>query len=98
MADKNVTSYPKERIKILFLENISQSALHQFKKAGYTNIKVLPHALNEEELIKEIKQVHILGIRSKTRITKNVLQAATKLQVVGCFCIGVNQVDIKAAL
>ncbi|RYY18227.1 MAG: phosphoglycerate dehydrogenase, partial [Chitinophagaceae bacterium] len=98
MADKNVTSYPKERIKILFLENISQSALYQFKKAGYTNIEVLPHALSEQELIKEIKQVHILGIRSKTRITKSALQAATKLQVIGCFCIGVNQVDIKAAV
>ncbi len=97
MADKNVTSYPKERIKILFLENISQSALQHFTKAGYVNIKVLPHALSEEELIKEIKQVHILGIRSKTHVTKKVLDAAAKLQVIGCFCIGVNQVDLNAA-
>ncbi len=97
MADKNVTSYPKERIKILFLENISASALEHFSKAGYGNIRSLSHALSEEELIKEIKNVHILGIRSKTRVSKKVLAAASRLQAIGCFCIGVNQVDIEAA-
>src|SRR5882762_7053930 len=97
MADKKNTSYPKEKINILFLENISDVAVKYFNAAGYTNVKKLNGALSEEELIAAIKEVHLLGIRSKTLITKKVLDAATKLQAIGCFCIGVNQVDIKAA-
>lgn len=92
------TSYPKEKIKILFLENISDKAVERFKQAGYTNVKKLSGALSEEELIKEIKDVHLLGIRSKTKVTQKVLDHATKLQAIGCFCIGVNQVDLSAAL
>jgi D-3-phosphoglycerate dehydrogenase len=91
------TSYPKEKIRILFLENISDTAVKNFKGHGYTKVEKITKALTEEELIKEIKDVHILGIRSKTQITKKVLEAATKLQAIGCFCIGVNQVDLKAA-
>ncbi len=91
------TSYPKDKINILFLENISDKAVSYFKKQGYINIRKLNGALSEEELIKELKNVHLLGIRSKTQITKKVLQAATKLQAIGCFCIGVNQVDLDAA-
>lgn len=97
MSKQASTSYPKERINILFLENISEKAVQQFKQNGYTNIRKLSGALSEEELIKEIKDVHLIGIRSKTMITKKVLDAATKLQAIGCFCIGVNQVDLKAA-
>jgi D-3-phosphoglycerate dehydrogenase len=63
----------------------------------YTNVKKIGSALSEEELIKEVKDVHLLGIRSKTQITEKVLEAATKLQAIGCFCIGVNQVNLKAA-
>jgi D-3-phosphoglycerate dehydrogenase len=92
-----VTSYPKEKINILFLENISDKAVEFFKKHDYVNVKKLPGALSEEELIKQIKDVHLLGIRSKTHITQNVLNAAKKLQAIGCFCIGVNQVDLDAA-
>jgi len=92
-----VTSYPKEKINILFLENISDKAVEFFKKHDYVNVKKLPGALSEEELIKQIKDVHLLGIRSKTHITQNVLNAAKKLQAIGCFCIGVNQVDLNAA-
>lgn len=92
-----LTSYPKEKIKILFLENISDKAVQQFKQYGYTNVRKLGGAISEEDLIKEIKDVHLVGIRSKTQITKNVLAAAQKLQAIGCFCIGVNQVDLKAA-
>lgn len=92
-----LTSYPKEKIKILFLENISDKAVQLFRNNGYTNIKKLNGALSEDELIKEIKDVHLLGIRSKTQITKKVLEAAQKLQAIGCFCIGVNQVDLKTA-
>lgn len=91
------TSYPKEKIRILFLENISDTAVKNFKHHEYTNVEKITKALTEEELIKEIKDVHILGIRSKTQITKQVLEAAKKLQAIGCFCIGVNQVDLKAA-
>ena len=92
-----LTSYPKEKIKILFLENISDKAVQHFKQNGYTNVKKIGGALSEEELIKEVKDVHLLGIRSKTQITEKVLEAATKLQAIGCFCIGVNQVNLKAA-
>jgi D-3-phosphoglycerate dehydrogenase / 2-oxoglutarate reductase len=91
------TSYPKEKIRILFLENISEAAVKNFRQQGYVQVDKITKALTEEELIKEIKDVHILGIRSKTQITKKVLDAAVKLQAIGCFCIGVNQVDLKAA-
>jgi D-3-phosphoglycerate dehydrogenase len=91
------TSYPKNKIRILFLENISDVAVKNFKQYGYVQTEKITKALTEEELIDAIKDVHILGIRSKTQITKNVLNAAKKLQAIGCFCIGVNQVDLKTA-
>jgi len=91
------TSYPKEKINILFLENISDTAFEQFASNGYGSIKKLSGALDEATLIKEIKNVHLLGIRSKTQVTAAVLAAANKLQAIGCFCIGVNQVDVAAA-
>lgn len=91
------TSYPKDKINILFLENISDRAVEQFRRNGYKNIKRINGALNEEQLIKEIKDVHLLGIRSKTHVTEKVLSHSTKLQAIGCFCIGVNQVNLKAA-
>ena len=97
MADKETTSYPKEKINILFLENISDAAVKHFKDSGYASVRKLGGALSEEQLINEIKDVHILGIRSKSQITPRVLDAAKKLQAIGCFCIGVNQVDLKAA-
>lgn len=97
MADKKLTSYPKEKINILFLENISEAAAEQFTATGYSSVKKIKGAISEADLIKEIKNIHILGIRSKTQITAAVLQAASKLQAIGCFCIGVNQVDVDAA-
>ena len=97
MPDNKPTSYPKEKISILFLENISDTAVKQFREAGYTDIRKLSGALSEEQLIQEVKNVHILGIRSKTQITRKILEHASKLQAIGCFCIGVNQVDLKAA-
>src|SRR6186713_926811 len=98
MADKKSTSYPKEKINILFLENISDAAVKLFKDSGYASVRKLGGALSEEQLINEVKDVHLLGIRSKTQITPKVLDAAKKLQAIGCFCIGVNQVDLKAAI
>lgn len=97
MPDYKPTSYPKSKINILFLENISETAVKQFKDSGYVNVRKLNGALSEEDLIKEIKNVHLLGIRSKTQITKKILSHANKLQAIGCFCIGVNQVDIASA-
>ena len=96
MSNIDTTSYPKEKIKVLFLENISDKAVQYFKEQGYTDVKKVTGALSEEDLIKVIKDVHILGIRSKTFISKKVLDNAKKLQAIGCFCIGINQVDIKA--
>jgi D-3-phosphoglycerate dehydrogenase len=96
MSKNDLTSYPKDRIKVLFLENISDKAVQYFKQQGYADVKKVAGALSEEELIKVIKDVHILGIRSKTFISKKVLDSAKKLQAIGCFCIGVNQVDLKA--
>ena len=95
--DKQLTSYPKEKINILLLENISQKAASIFKNNGYNNVNLLPGALSEDELIKAVKDVHLLGIRSKTQVTQKVLQSAKKLQAIGCFCIGVNQVNLDAA-
>jgi D-3-phosphoglycerate dehydrogenase len=97
MVDKKSTSYPKEKINILFLENISDAAVKYFKDAGYASVRKVGGALSEEQLINEVKDVHLLGIRSKTQITSRVLDAAKKLQAIGCFCIGVNQVDLKSA-
>ncbi len=97
MADKKITSYPKEKINILFLENISDVAVKFFNESGYANVRKLNGALSEDQLIKEIKNVHLVGIRSKTKLTAKVLAAAEKLQAIGCFCIGVNQVDLTAA-
>src|SRR5205809_7902260 len=91
------TSYPKEKIRILFLENISDAAVKNFSKHGYVQVEKITKALSEDDLIREIKDVHILGIRSKTHITQKVLDAAKKLQAIGCFCIGVNQVNLHAA-
>ena len=91
------TSYPKERIKILLLENISDAAVRELGQYGYAEVHKLNGALSEEELMKAVKGVHLLGIRSKTKITKNVIEAADKLLAIGAFCIGVNQVDLKAA-
>lgn len=97
MGEKKITSYPKEKINILFLENISDVAVKYFNTAGYASVKKLGGALSEEELIAAVKNVHLLGIRSKTQVTKKVLDAAEKLQAIGCFCIGTNQVDLSAA-
>ncbi|NNC94817.1 MAG: phosphoglycerate dehydrogenase [Chitinophagales bacterium] len=92
-----LTSFPKDKIKILLLEGVSRSAVKNFNSEGYKNIEYLKGAMNEEELSKAIKDVHILGIRSKTQITKKIINAADKLVAVGCFCIGTNQVDLASA-
>lgn len=93
----NNTSLNKDKIKILLLEGVHQSALDALDKAGYSNIEFYKTALPEEELIEKIKNAHFVGIRSRTQLTANVLSHAKKLIAVGCFCIGTNQVDLDAA-
>lgn len=90
-------SLNKNKIKILLLENINKQATNEFKNAGYTNIENIKTALNKKELIEKIKDVHFIGIRSGTQIDTETLKAARKLITIGCFCIGVNQVDLKTA-
>ncbi|MBL8628105.1 MAG: phosphoglycerate dehydrogenase [Rhodospirillaceae bacterium] len=94
---KEKLSLPKSRIKVLLLENINKTAVELFKRQGYGSVEVLAGALDADELKAKLKDVHILGIRSRTKLTKDVLAAAEKLMAVGCFCIGTNQVDLKAA-
>ncbi len=91
------TSYPRSKVKVLLLENISDAAADELRLSGYIDITRHKGALSENELVEAIKGVHILGIRSKTHVTERVLEAADKLLAVGCFCIGTNQVDLKAA-
>ena len=92
------TSLDKSKIKILLLEGVHQSAVDNFHNAGYENIEHLPTSLDEESLIEKIRDVHFIGIRSRTQLTERVFEAAEKLVSVGCFCIGTNQVDLDAAL
>lgn len=94
---KTQTSYPRNKIKILLLENISDAAIRELEAGGYTSIERINGAMSEADLIKAVKGVHLIGIRSKTRVTKNVIEAADKLVAIGAFCIGVNQVDLNAA-
>ncbi|PJZ26265.1 D-3-phosphoglycerate dehydrogenase [Leptospira hartskeerlii] len=89
-------SYPKEKINVLLLENVHQDAFQLFQKDGF-NVRLLPQALGEDELSKEIENIHVLGIRSKTNLTAPVLARAKRLMTVGCFCIGTNQVDLAEA-
>ena len=91
------TSLAKDKIKILLLEDLHANAENYFRKHGYNNIESLKGALGGQELIDKIKDVHIIGIRSRTKLTADVFAAAEKLIAVGCFCIGTNQVDLEAA-
>lgn len=88
-------SYPKSRIKVLLLENVHPAALQLFEQEGF-NVELRKDALDEDELIEAIRDVSILGIRSKTNVTRRVLENANKLMTVGAFCIGTNQIDLDA--
>ena len=87
-------SYPKNRIKILLLENVHPDAFEKLSNDGFT-VETVSKSLSEDELIDRIKDVHVLGIRSKTKVTKRVIEAAEKLMVVGAFCIGTKQIDLE---
>jgi D-3-phosphoglycerate dehydrogenase len=90
-------SYPKNRIKVLLLENPDARAAELFRQEGY-QVELVPGALDEDELIQRIEGVSILGIRSKTNVTERVLAAANRLIAIGAFCIGTNQIDLPAAM
>ncbi|MBD8890510.1 phosphoglycerate dehydrogenase [Roseibium litorale] len=91
-------SRPKNQIRWLLLEGISPTATAILEKAGYTNYELLPTALDKDALIEKLQGVHIVGIRSRTQITAEVLEAAKTLVAVGCFSVGTNQVDLEAAV
>ena len=91
------TSLDKNKIKFLLLEGIHQCAVDALHGAGYTNVELLPRALEGQELLNKIADVHFIGIRSRTQLTAEVLAHANKLASIGCFCIGTNQVDLNAA-
>lgn len=97
MTTANTNSLAKDKIKILLLEGLHPSSLEELKSKGYSNIESLKTSLSESELIEKIANVHFIGIRSRTQLTDKVLSHANKLVAIGCFCIGTNQVDLKAA-
>jgi D-3-phosphoglycerate dehydrogenase len=90
-------SLPKDRIKVLLLEGINDSAVDLMKQAGYSNLERLPKALDRAALTEKIRGVHVLGIRSRTQLTPEIFAAADRLFAVGCFSVGTNQVDLEAA-
>ena len=90
-------SLDKDKIKVLLLEGVHPNSVDNFKSAGYTNVEYVKGSLEEEALIEKIRDVHFIGIRSRTHLTEEVLDAAQKLVAIGCFCIGTNQVDLAAA-
>jgi D-3-phosphoglycerate dehydrogenase len=91
------TSFPKQDIRVLLLEGISQTAIDVFRAAGYSQIELHAKSLPEDELKARIAEAHIVGIRSRTQLSAEVLAQAKRLIAVGCFCIGTNQVDLDAA-
>lgn len=88
-------SYPKSKIKVLLLENIEEAAKVNLEKEGY-QVELLRESLSEAELSKKIRDISVLGVRSKTRLTEKILKKANKLKVVGAFCIGTDQMDLDA--
>jgi D-3-phosphoglycerate dehydrogenase / 2-oxoglutarate reductase len=90
-------SLPKDRIRILLLEGVHDTAVELFARAGYTQVTRMPKALDGDALVDAVRGMHVIGIRSRTRLTEEVFEAADRLIAVGCFCIGTNQVDLQAA-
>ena len=91
-------SLSKDKIRILLLEGVHENAIRVFENAGYSNIEYHKKALEESDLKEKIKDAHIVGIRSRTQLTQEVIDGAEKLFSIGCFCIGTNQVDLRTAL
>ncbi len=83
-------SLEKDKIKFLLVEGVHQKALESLRAAGYTNIEYHKGALDAEQLKASIRDVHFIGLRSRTHLTEEVINAAEKLVAIGCFCIGTN--------
>ena len=92
------TSLDKSRIKVVLLEGVHDRAVENFARHGYKTVKRYKKALAGDELKDAIAGAHFVGIRSRTRLTKDVIAAAPKLVTVGAFCIGTNQIDLDAAM
>ena len=90
-------SLPKDRIKVLLLEGISETAAAAFSASGYSDIVRLKTAADGKDLIELLKDVRIVGIRSRTEITREIVDATDRLMAIGCFSVGTNQVDLGAA-
>jgi len=90
-------SLSKDKIRVLLLENVNDSAVRLFEANGYSEVERLKKALDPDELKRRLSGVHMLGIRSRTQLTPDVLEAADRLMAVGCFSVGTNQVDLDAA-
>jgi D-3-phosphoglycerate dehydrogenase / 2-oxoglutarate reductase len=97
VTDAPALSLPKDKIRVLLLEGVNDSALQRFAQTGYSNLERLPKALDGQALLDAVKGVHVLGIRSRTKLTAKALEAADRLIAVGCFSVGTNQVDLDAA-
>lgn len=97
MTPQTSLSLPKDRIKVLLLEGINDSAVELMQRAGYTNMVRLPKALDRDALLSALEGVHVLGIRSRTQLTEEIFEKAQRLFAVGCFSVGTNQVDLEAA-
>ncbi|OSX67502.1 hypothetical protein POSPLADRAFT_1164885 [Postia placenta MAD-698-R-SB12] len=95
-APKVLHPVDNDDLRLLLLENISQEAVRAFQAQGF-HVDHSAKAMSEDELVEKIPQYHAIGIRSKTKITERVIKAASKLLVIGCFCIGTNQVDLITA-
>lgn len=92
-----LTSIPKEKLKILLLENIHPTAIQLLKQNGYSDIETHSGSLSEKDLAEKLAKTHILGIRSKSQVSEHVLKKAERLIAIGAFCIGTNQIDLQAA-
>jgi D-3-phosphoglycerate dehydrogenase len=90
-------SYPKNRIKVLLLENVHKDAVEIFRNEGYS-VETIDKSPSSEELSRIIKEVSVLGIRSKTNVSGEVLSHAKRLISIGAFCIGTNQIDLNGCL
>jgi len=90
-------SLDKNKIKVLLLEGVHHNAIEYFRKNGYSDIEYYEEALTDNELLAKLRHTHIIGIRSRQKLNRNLLKKAPKLIAIGCFSIGTNQVDLKTA-
>jgi len=95
-AKITVDSFPKNKIKILLLEGVAPAGIKMLESEGFA-VETVKSAMTEAELLEKVKDLHVLGIRSKTQVTKKVIEASNRLLAIACFCIGTDQVDLAAA-